>query len=97
MKLEKQTKGYGTRVLKIPANGSVPVSGEGTSFYVVSTSAPFYLAPAIGAEVYVEGRTGVRSLNGEFYTGLNVRNPTGAEITATVFFGHGDYIDNRIV
>lgn len=90
----------------IPANSTIPVSIQGSFFYMQACSAPVQIkAGGSDFEVYAPG-TGYKmpdqpqpdgtKIPGSFSL-IQVRNPNNFPVAFAVFIGFGEYIDNRVI
>ncbi len=89
-------KSFGTRTIILAANQNLNISGEGTSFYLVSATGSIEVQNFGGSPVALPAaRTGIKCQPGDVFSQLNVKDTSGATNTLVFFFGFADYVDRR--
>lgn len=93
--LTPEKRAYATRTFVLAANQELQLTGEGSALYVVSATGDISVKPSGGGGVLLPAKTGIRSAPGTMFQNLTVKNETAAFNTIVLFYGYGDYIDNR--
>jgi len=89
-------KSFGTRTIKLAANQTLNISGEGDFFYVVSATGSLRVQTFGGAPVDLPAeKTGIKCHPGDVFTQLQITDTSGAANSISFFFGFAAFVDNR--
>jgi hypothetical protein len=79
----------------LAAGGVMSIAATGTAFYLVACPTALEIKTSISsAKKYGQG-TGEEMAEGQFYTFLELRNPSASPVSFELWYGFGRYIDTR--